>query len=749
MSTNGPLSGISFSGLASGLDVESIVTQLMSIERVGITRLQAQQAQLMTRQTIYSQFRSQLNSLSSALSTLNIPQTFSPVKTSSSDETVATASGSSSAVAGTYSIEVLQLAQAHKSTSSAQANPTDPLGVSGSFVVNGKAVSVLATESMNEVASKINGLNAGVSASVLNGGEGNAFLVLTSNKTGAASAIQMADLSGGVLAGLGLVSGGSSVRDASAGVTTARSYSFSSETTALGTLMGGSGSGSITFGAGASAVAIDFASDTLQSIAAKINAAGEAGVTASVVPTTNGGTTTYQLQISGADVPGTLADPNGLLGALGVLQQGYGNQLVAAQDSEVLIDNLTVTRPTNSVSDVVQGLSLTLAKVGTSTVTVTRDTEAVKSSIEQVQKSFNDVISYIRTNSQFDDETFASGPLFGDQTAAQVESALNEMLFTNLGTGSFKNLTDIGFSLDSDGKLTLDAAKLTAALDSDIDGVKNLMLATGTSANPALKYVSSGSKTVASGVGGYTVEITQPATVTTALSGTAKTTGNVAGEVLTFSGQLFGSTPVALSIQAGASLADIITQINNDSRLKSQVSASDDGGILRIDSKRYGSASAFSVVSNLGAAGDTSGVGTTGMSVTTGLDVAGTINGEAATGTGQFLLGNEGNATTAGLQIQYSGDTAGVVGSLAFNRGLASLMTYRLNSFTDGVDGMLTATDKSISDQIADIESRIASQEELLELREQTLRLKYAAMEEAIARLNSQGSQLSSFLSGG
>ncbi len=748
MSENGPLSGIRFSGLASGIDVESIVTQLMSIERVGITRLQAQQAQLQARQTVFSQFRTKLNSLNSSLSGLNIPQTYSPVKTSTADETIVTASGTTSAVAGTYGIDIQALAQAHKTTSLAQANPTDALNLTGSFVVNGKAVTLEAEDSLNNVASKINGLNAGVTASILNGGDGNAFLVVTANATGAKNEVQMADLTGGALSTLGFVSGGAAVRDASGGPTTVKSFGATSDSTAMGSLFGSSKSGSFTVGSGGSVVNVDFATDSLQTIASKINAAGEAGVSATVVTETSGGKTRYKLQVSGADVPGTLVDTDGVLEAVGIFQRGFGNELVAAQDSTVVIDNLTVTRDTNNVSDVVQGLTLNLQKVGTSTVTVTKDTESVKSSVMGIQTAFNDVIDYIRTNSSFDDETFRSGPLFGDQTASQVESTLNELLFTNLGSGDYKNFTDIGFGLDDQGKLTVDEAKLSAALDSNIDGVKNLLMATGSSTNNALKYVSSGSKTVASSSSGYPVEITQAATKTSAVAGTAKTTGNVAGEILTFGGQLFGSQTIALSLDSGSSLADIIDKINSDSRLKDYVVASDDGGILKVDSKRFGTAGVFSLMSNLAAAGDTSGVGTTGATVTDGLDVAGTINGEPATGNGQFLLGDEDNENTSGLQIQYTGQSSGVIGSFIFNRGVASLMSYRVSSFTDGVNGLLTATDKTLTDQITDIDERIASIEDQLTIREQTLRLKFGAMEQAIAQLNAQGSQLSAILGG-
>lgn len=748
MSIGGSTSGIRFSGLASGIDVDSIVTQMIQIEGIGIQRLQAQQAQLSARQSIYGQFKSKLIGLNSSLSRLNVSSAYTPVTVSSSDDTIAKATADSTAVSGTYNIDVQQLAKAHKVTSSAMANSTDALSLSGDFMINGKQVSVGSGDSLADVASKINALGNGVTASLLNGGTGNTFLVLTSQKTGADNAVQVSNLNGTALAGLGLVSGIATTRDTSGEANTARSLGFSSSSTVVSDLTGSSKSGSIFIGSGPTLVNIDFATDSLDAIASKINLAGEPGVEARVITKETDGTTTHHLEIYGSGVPADVVDNDGLLEGLGVFQRGFSNQLVAAQDSRAVVDNITVTSSKNTITGVVQGLTINLTKVGTTEINLNRDVAKIQDSIKSIQSGFNDVIDYIRQNSTFDDKTFQSGALFGDQTASQVEQTLNELLFSNLGTGNFKNLTDLGFSLDESGKLALDESKLTNALSTDLEGVKSLMMATGSSANADLKFVSAGSKAVASNAIGYPIEITQAATKTLGLAGTAKTLDNVAGETLTFSGILFNNKTVDLAIDTNSSLADIITKINSDTRLNKQIVASDNGGTLQIESKRYGAAGVFSVVSNLAAAADTSGIGTTGATITAGLDVAGTINGEAATGNGLFLLGNEGNSTTSGLQIQYSGASTGNVGNFVFNRGLSSLMSYRLNSFTDSVDGLLSTVDKSISGQIEDIGSRITSIQERLTLREAVLRQRFAAMEQAISVLSSQGSQLSSMLAG-
>ncbi len=743
MSVSGPLSGIRFTGLGSGLDVESIVTQLVSLEQIPIRRFQAQQAQLQARQTIFGEFKSKLNALNSAASSLSFANTFNPSKATAADATIVGVSASDAAAAGTYSVNVTRLAKAHKIATTAQASTTEALGQTGSFMVNGKAVNVESSDTLTTLASKINSTNTGVTATLLNGGAGQAFLVINSNKTGAGNAVSLSDLSGGVLGSLGVLNGSTSfpnLMDAD----TARSRKFADATSTVQTLTGASLSG--TFSLGGTNISVDFAVDSLQTIADKINLAG-GGNAARVVTETKDSVTTSRLEIDSASIPASVTDADGVLRALGVMQNGFGNQLVGAQDAQATIDSVSVTSETNSLGSVVQGLTINLLKEGNTEVTVTRDTSKVKDSIKNLMTAYNGVVDYIRTNSSLDSETFQSGPLFGDQTVAQVENTLSSLIFSSVGSGSVRNLADLGFSFDDQSKLTLDEGKLDSRLSSDLESVRNLMLATGSSASSNLRYVSSNNKSVASSAAGYSIDISQVATKSTFTGTVAQTLPNVGGEVLSFTGSLFGGTTINLSVGAGASLTDLISTINNDSRLKDLVTASNDGGVLKLESKRFGTAGRFGVTSNLTAGADNSGIGSAGVAVN-GLDVAGTINGEAATGSGQFLMGNTGNSTTEGLQIQYTGNSTGAVGSVTFNRGIASLLSYRMESFTDSVNGLLTSVDKALTDQIEDLNDRITSTQERLVIREETLRKRFTAMEEAIGRLNAQSSQFGAVFGG-
>ncbi len=749
MSIGSSLSGITFAGLGSGIDTDSIVSRLIQLESIPIQRMQSQQVQLTGRMGLMSQLKGLLGNVQSAANTLNTAAAFQNVSAASSNSAVASISAGSGAMPGVYALEVSKLAQAHKISGSAQTDTTTALGLTGQFVVNGKGVSITGLDSLNAVAQKINEANAGVVASVINGGTGNTYLTLSSSQSGADNAIQLANLTGTVLGSLGLVAGAGSIREPITNGAT--SIGFSSSSTAVGSLLNATGLGATTITVNGFDVAVDLSTQSLQDVANAINAAGT-GATASVRSATEGGTTQYFLDIAGGSTP-TFADPDGTLGALGVLQSAFSNQLVAAQDAEYSLDGVDFTSETNTISSVISNVTFTLLKANevtpeSSSLTLTQNNGAVKDKIKEFMNAFNGLVDFIKTNSQFDKDTFAAGPLFGDPTARLVEQSVGDMLFASVAglNTSYSNLTQIGFSFDSDGKLKLDEGALDAALAASPTAVSNVFRVRGDSTGAALQYVSSSDKTKASGAGVYSVVITQIATRGSYEAELAQTLASGATEKLTFNGNLFGNTAYELTLNSGNDLAANIAAINNDSRLKDLVTATNVGGKLTITSKKYGTSGNFSVASDTAAAANNSGLGTAGATVA-GVDVAGTINGEAATGSGQFLTGNSGNANTDGLQVMYSGASLGVAGDVRVTKGIGSMVASLISQYTDAVNGLMTANDKALQEQYEGLGESIKTLQTRLTLREQDLRRKFSAMEQAISGLQSQQSSLSAMFS--
>ena len=127
--------------------------------------------------------------------------------------------------------------------------------------------------------------------------------------------------------------------------------------------------------------------------------------------------------------------------------------------------------------------------------------------------------------------------------------------------------------------------------------------------------------------------------------------------------------------------------------------------------------------------------------------MAGTINGEAATGRGQMLVGATGNATTDGIWLRYSGTTApvnGDAGSLSFSLGLAGTLASISDSISASFGGTATKLSTAATTRASNLDSRIAAIQTRLDARRKALTTQFTAMEKAMSKSNSVGSFLTS-----
>lgn len=199
---------LSSPGLGSNLDVNSIVNQLMALERrplAGIAREQgAYQAQL----SAYGMLKGALSSLQGTVQNLDSVTTFRGMKASSADATVVGASATSGAGVGSYSIEVLQLAQQHKLNSAAFTDATSTVGSGmltfqfGSYDSGGNTFTLNSTKAAQNVViaegqstlsgirDAVNNAGIGVTASIVNDG-GGSRLVFASKDSGAANSVKI------------------------------------------------------------------------------------------------------------------------------------------------------------------------------------------------------------------------------------------------------------------------------------------------------------------------------------------------------------------------------------------------------------------------------------------------------------------------------------------------------------------------------------------------------------------------------
>ena len=186
--------GISASGIISGLDVDSIVSQLSAIERQPITNLQQKEADYQVKLSTYGNLQGVVKSLQSAVEALQEDDSFANFKAASGDTDLFKASADSSAAAGSYKIEVVQLAQAHKMATQGAFGENELIG-EGTLelqVGSGAAttIEIGSEDTIADVAAAINEADAGVSAALIYDGTGY-YLSLTADETGAANSISL------------------------------------------------------------------------------------------------------------------------------------------------------------------------------------------------------------------------------------------------------------------------------------------------------------------------------------------------------------------------------------------------------------------------------------------------------------------------------------------------------------------------------------------------------------------------------
>jgi flagellar hook-associated protein 2 len=188
---------VTASGIGSGLDINSIVSQLVNAERAPqANRLDSKEAIIQARLSAYGSLKSALSSFQTSLSALKNADTFGKRSATSSDATVFSATSTTSAAAGIYSVQVEQLATKHKVASQAYTDSATVVGSGSlSFTQNGESFSVTIAsgeDSLSAIRDAVNNAegNTGITASIVNDQAG-AHLVFSSSKSGVENAIKI------------------------------------------------------------------------------------------------------------------------------------------------------------------------------------------------------------------------------------------------------------------------------------------------------------------------------------------------------------------------------------------------------------------------------------------------------------------------------------------------------------------------------------------------------------------------------
>lgn len=263
------------------------------------------------------------------------------------------------------------------------------------------------------------------------------------------------------------------------------------------TLTTGTGSAQQTFN-----ITIDSSNNTLTGLAAAINAKNTgstpSGVTASILTDSKGSRLVLKGAIGGANAFSLAADGDTDLARFD--STGTTPAMTTAQpaqDAIIRMDGVDTTHSSNTVSDLIPGVTLNLvsAKVGTSiSLGLARPTDAITQAVNDYVSAYNtlkgEVDAAVAVGTAGDTST--QGPLYGSTAINQMKTMLRRITSTALSSypSGPQTLAEIGVSTAQDGTLSVDANKLNTALSTYPDAVEAMFNPTQRSDNPLIKITS-------------------------------------------------------------------------------------------------------------------------------------------------------------------------------------------------------------------------------------------------------------------
>ena len=504
---------------------------------------------------------------------------------------------------------------------------------------------------------------------------------------------------------------------------------------------------------------ITAANNSLTGIRDAINA-GDLGVTASIVNDgQNGGRLVLtskesgaanSIKISVADADGGNTDGTGLssLAYDPTAAAGAGKnlgELQAGKNALLNIDGIDVESASNVVSGILQGVTLNLFKADPTTsvsLDITKDSAKIEESVNAFVKAFNDFNTTLRNLTKFDESTTDftkknSGVLLGDATTRSISTQIRSALTrTVTGVGDFNSLSQIGVAFQRDGSLAVDSTKLKDAISTNFDDIAKLFSAVGTATDSGVSYVTQGAKTQS---GNYSVNITQAASRGT-LTGSAGPNLNIVAGSNDALQIKIGEGTYNITLTAGnyASAADLANEVRSQlSSAKSSAEVTVEGGVLKITTPGYGSEAVIEIKGG-NAAADLFGSSPTAVA---GKDVAGTINGAAATGKGQVLTSSASGNAAEGLALLIQGNTTGARGDINLSVGYAATLNSLVKEMVSDT-GILASKTEGLTDSV----NRVTKQEEALTVRLTAVEARYRAQFVALDVLVSQLKTTQSYL---
>ncbi len=522
-------------GLVTGIDTNTLISQLMLLERRTLNQYQVRQSFWNERKDALGSLESKLDALRTTVHDLSDARTLRAFTTVSSNTDILTAEASHNAFEGNHTIVVNQLANAERWVHTAGKEYVEDYVGAGTFIYsyNNKEsiITTTADTTLEDLAGLINNdaQNPGVTANLLYYNDAY-HLVLNGNDAGSDYEI--------------------SINASNTEVwQSTSSFTLNGENAAVtdklisldqfeGTLAGDESitiSGTRHDGTAFSETLAINENTKLSHIIGEINDAFAGTATATLVNgqirLTDGTSGASQMQLSltynvgsGStvlDIPALAQSTQG--GSVTASLAGFATadftETQSAQDSQIRVDGYPagdgewITRSSNTIDNVIQGLTLHLHDTGTVQVNLTRDVESVKEKLDAMVTAYNAAVAFLREKTGYNAARKTGGTLMGDPTVRSIADELRMPLVRQtsgfaLDVDRFLMPGQIGLELDRNGMLILNSNAFDEAIANNYLGVLAVIGAdkTGGSDNNRIEFYGASSNYTTAGA--YDVEVT-------------------------------------------------------------------------------------------------------------------------------------------------------------------------------------------------------------------------------------------------
>jgi flagellar hook-associated protein 2 len=496
---------VTFTGLSSGIDTASIVTQLIAVESAPKTLLMQQQAVTNLQNADLADLSTKLYTLKSAADALRSFSLYAGSPTASAaDPTKLTASATSAAAASSYNVVVSNVARAavsQQATTPSISQFASLYAGNGTYAASTTKLSDLTTSTGAAAGYAV---GSSITMDSTRGGQAQSasFTVTDTSTVNDLTTWMQSQLTGSSVSlqigGTIKVTSAPGLDQANTGISLGGAVGAATETQAAAGNTTLTAAGGMDISSSGVAIHVDLtAGMTMSDVAAAINAKNGA-----ITATTANGQLRLTARQTGVDSAITVSNATGGATAIGL------TSAVVGSDASGTIDGNAFTSATNQVTTAISGVTLNLiAATGPDGVSLTVnpsqvDNASITSKLQDFVKAYNDVIKTATDelsekkviNAKTDDDRL-KGALFGDSRLQSLVDSLRSAFISPVsglpGSQSIANFAGLSTgafgSGDTSGQLTLDTTKLTAALAGGSDAIKSLfMSSTGASASNGL-----------------------------------------------------------------------------------------------------------------------------------------------------------------------------------------------------------------------------------------------------------------------